>query len=266
MKKILQYSIILILAVLLFNSCGIEDNIIYFQEPRNIEIDDSDQTKIIVKFYGYNQEEDDGEYLFVGYDIYYKFSSSDDEKKAQVRYPIPPFNNLTFHNNALIDFSDNSRFPNDNFSDYDMEEFYQLVSIPVTEDMIKDVLKEGKSDNVRFCFDNRNIDAGKYNPDQDSNNKYIMCNDMFPEYDDYKNKRWGGLDFLGFYDEDYYNNDDYVITPSKIEGVFKYYKIDFWIIAKGFNSNSERDKNFIESLKSETFTLEFKVDISTKTP
>lgn len=273
MKKIISGFIISIFIFFLYN-CGIEDNVMYFQEPRNIEIDDTDQGDITVKFYGFNQEEEDGKYLFVGYDIYYRFKKSDNPKMAQVRNPIPPLNEVppisNLHYFALHKFKDNSRFPNDSFSDTDMDEFYQIVSIPVTEDMIKHVLKKGNNDDVQFCFDKSHIIPGEENPYEDSKN--IFINDIFPNYDDYKNYKttWGNYDnidpdkrFKGFYDKDYY--DHYGIKPTDTDGISNnYYKVDFWIVAKGFNSNSERDKNFIESIKSEVFTVEFRVAISTE--
>jgi len=137
MKNIFYLFLIIItiffFSIIIIFSCGLPDDLMYFQEPRNVEVDNTDKSKVIVKFYGFNQEEDLGKYLFVGYDIYYYFTTPDKAKKAMVKNPKL---NLD-HSTDLIDFlDDTSRFPSSGFTSTDRNTFYQLVSIPVTLEMI----------------------------------------------------------------------------------------------------------------------------------
>ncbi len=267
------YIILLVLITLIFlNTCGIEDTTMYFQEPKNISYDDAN---FMIKFDGYNQEEDGDEYLFVGYDVYYYFNDdSGSAKKAAVRIPKITGTRGTFHSD-LIDFRDpnvDSSFQN--FTTTELDEIYQDVTFPVTEEMIDDVLEEGNSDNVRLSFENTllipNTDD---NPKKISGNDYILLEELFPKYEQYKSYMeagtWGGINdndnattFKGFLDQNYYNH--YSISLYKNEAGFNYYKMKIFVIAKGFNSNTERNKgDYIESLKSSVKEVTIKVDPAT---
>ena len=58
MSRILILSLIFILIFLFFNNCGIEDTVVYYQEPRNLSVEQGDRKNNVVYFYGYNQEKD----------------------------------------------------------------------------------------------------------------------------------------------------------------------------------------------------------------
>ena len=270
MKKIIisktynYVSLFLLFVFLFINNCGIEDESMYFQEPRNLEIKNNSTTNVEVYFYGYNQEEDDDEYLFIGYDVYYYFTDSKAYKKAAVKNP--EIDDLS-HDTALIDFRDLTedayRFPTDKFSDSYMEDFYQYVTIPVTHKMIDDILNKGNNDNVRFCFHNHaiNDETSDTNPYMVTADDYIYIDQIYPNYYEYKDKDWGenDNDFIGFYDQDYY--DEYNIEKVRDDGGYYYYEICLWIIAKGSNSQIERTKDsYTESIKSELIKIELKVD------
>lgn len=272
----MKYIYILFLFVLILffqNTCGVEDSTIFFQEPRNLSYDEANFT---LRFDGYNQEEDGDEYLFIGYDVYYYFNKdSKNAKKAAVRIPkiSEPRENpagVNIHS-TLLDYrsvSIESSFSN--YSDDDKNTIYQDVTFPVTEEMIEDVLRKSKSDNVRLCFDNTlTIPFGDENPKKVGND-YILLEELFPKYDEYKSKieagQWGNInDYKGFLDIDYYNYNDCSIYQTV--GTDNYYKMKVFIIAKGFNSNTERNKgNYIESLKSTVKEITIEVSQSTLNP
>jgi hypothetical protein len=251
MKYIYAISI-LIITVILLNTCGIEDTTMFFQEPKNLSYDDATFT---IEFDGYNQEEDDDKYLFVGYDVYYYFSGSksSNAKKAAVRIPVQSHADVGLHSD-LLDFTDSDNESSfENYSDNDKDTIYQEVTFPVTWEMIDDVLDEGKSDNVQLCFANTElIQPSDENPHKISNDSILM-EELFPKYEEYKSQIEGGPwdenNFEGFLDQDYYSY--YGISLYKFEGGFNYYKMKVFVIAKGFNSNTERNKgDYIESLKS----------------
>ena len=263
------YTILLFLITLIFfNTCGIEDTTIYFQEPKNLAYNEATFT---IYFDGYNQEEDDDIYLFVGYDVYYYFNDDfSNAKKAAVRIPqesLPRYETNQNNHAPLVDFTSvSSSFQG--FSTYDLDTIYQDVTFPVTFEMIDDILKEGKSDNVKLCF-NRPATLSTENPKKVSND-HIYLEELFPKYEQYKSfiesDQWGDVDdFWGFLDLDYYNHYGY--TPYQIIGTDNYYKMKIFIIAKGFNSNKDRNKgDYIESLKSSVIEISIKVDQSTENP
>lgn len=268
MKYFYTFLIILI-TLILCNTCGIEDTTMYFQEPKNLAYDEASST---IYFDGYNQEKDGDEYLFVGYDVYYYFNDdSKSAKKAAVRMPQHSMDRYKVNQNnhaPLLDFSTvSSSFQG--FSAYDLDIIYQDVTFPVTEDMIDNVLEEGKSDNVKLCF-NRPATLGTVNPKKVSDD-HIYLEELFPKFEQYKsqvvdNGLWGGYDdFYGFLDLDYYNYYGY--TSYATEGSNNLYKMKIFVIAKGFNSNTKRNKgDYIESLKSTVREISVSVPQSTVNP
>ncbi len=260
--KYLHLLLLTILILLFQNTCGIEDSTIFFQEARNLSYDEANFT---LRFDGYNQEEDGDEYLFVGYDVYYYFNNnSKSAKKAAVRLPkITTARGGANHSN-LLDYTNpmvNSSFSSYSFNDKDI--IYQDVTFPVTDEMIDDILKKGRSDNVRLTFDNNNlILPADINPNTISD--YILMEELFPKYEEYKSQieagSWGGVDaFSGFLDIDYYNYYGIPFTFDIASGKNKY-KMWIFVIAKGFNSNTERNKgNYIESLKSTVIEITIEI-------
>jgi hypothetical protein len=258
---------------IIFAGCGIE-NSMYFQEPRNViayikgtsnPITTSGTDSAAIKFYGYNQEKDNSKYVFAGYDIYYYFPSSTTKRKANVMNPILP------SNAKLIPFVTNepSRFPSTNFQD---SNFYQVISLPVTNSMIDNNLTQGSNDNVRFTFGYDDLTGTQYpmiGGISGEAGSYVYLGAIFPTLSEYNGKSWGSLDpnFQGFYDLDYYINNS--ITPisgnpsTPTDCVYQAY---FYLVAKGFNSDIERNQNFIESIPSTVVTVYFLAKASTKTP
>ena len=178
---------------------------VYFQEPRNLHYESDG----FLYFNGANQEEDDGEYLFVGYDVYYYFSDSKNAKKAMVRMPSTPDPDTIWHespHSKLISFVSDTRFPSSEFSESYLRTIYQYVTFPVTEDMIDDVLEKNNNDNVKICFHNSDlIESGQTNPKQNSSS-YIIMEELFPNYSEYSSQSWADEvsdDFRGFLDRRY---------------------------------------------------------------
>ena len=266
MKVIFNYFLLFLSSsFILLLGCGIEDSI-YFQEPKNIYIDDNETNKVLVKFKGYNQEEDSDYFLLVGYDVYYYFVSGQTPLKATVYKPYYSQNeNLLDLTNDNYDFGIESkkiRFPSNFFKN--MDDFYKYTTIPVTLDMIETVLTD-KDDNVRFCFHNDKINdlSSDTNPYKTSDNRYIILDNLYPNPSEYEDKTWYDGDikenFLGFYDYNYYQNLN--ITPVAEDGADKIYRMYIYIVAKGFNSSEEIDRNpnYIESSKSVTIQVRLRV-------
>jgi len=263
-KIILTYAkiVFFFIPLIFLNTCGLEDNLIYFQEPRNVHVENNGTGTVKVYFYAYNEEEDAGDKLCCGYDVYYYFTNSSNAKRAAVKIPILTGRNSDF--SELEDYTKFDRFPDDIF---DKDDIYQLITIPVTNNMLNEVLDEkGNNDNVRFCFHNdesiiKDL-SGDYNPKINSGEDYIFMEEIFPNYDEYQGEDWGenDPDFKGFYDQDYY--DEMGISPVETVGTDKTYKMYIWIIAKGHNSAGEISKDFTESIKSSIITVNLKVDAS----
>ncbi len=253
--KIIQYVFIILLFTTFFN-CGIEDTI-YYQEPRLIQIEGT-ESNVEVFFYGYNQEKDDDKFLFVGYDIYYYFNDPKTAKKAQVKNPLYTINRTG--ETPLISFTDPARLPSALSND-----MYRSVSFPVTIPMIENILIENNNKNVKFTF-HKLSQTLSTNPFIDGNT--IVMEQLFPNYNDYNNLTWGTLDlnFIGFYDADYYNY--YQIADDKESPspeLYKFYDINIYIVAKGFNSNVDRTLNLTQSIPSSTSRIKLRVDMSTLT-
>ncbi len=258
LKKV---SLILTVLFVVFVSCGIEDSL-YFQEPRFFEIGGS-EFDLLVYFYGHNQEKDNEKYLFVGYDIYYYFDNIANAKRAQVR--DPSYTLPRDGEKGLIDFTDAVRFPPDNYGA--VTDIYKDVSFPVTIQMIEDVLYEGNNQNVVFTL-RKTGSSSPTNPFIDANR--VILEQLYPNYNDYYNQIWGSLDpdFLGFYDADFYKyfNIQYNAELSPNPDLYKTYEVNFYVIAKGFNSDHERTKNFTRSISSSVVRLNISVDQSTLHP
>ncbi len=285
---------------LFFIGCGIEDTT-YIKEIENLNVYNNRTTNVRLRFSGFNQEEGvDGKYLFVGYDIYYYFTSRADAKKANVYMPLKdkespsrvfdPVYPLIKSNNKLIYFpndDDNkARFPVASFP-RSMLDFYRTTTFPVTEDMIKKILEQSRNDNVQFGFELAGVNGlrdatsdsdDSANPYIDSTGSYIYLGGIFPDYSEYSDKDWGvkqtqeqiddGNPFLGFYDRDYYDNHSPKIepiegNPNLPSGTVKY-RVYFYVIAKGFNSSFERNQNYILSDPSNIVEVIFEVYNNTR--
>ncbi|MBN2546751.1 MAG: hypothetical protein JXB50_13205 [Spirochaetes bacterium] len=274
------YSTILfvIFLFIFMNNCGIEDSF-YFQEPINLKVDNVNQAANIVRFTAYNQEEDSGNYLLIGYDVYYYFGGNESSaKKAAVKIPIVNFSLSPLTN--LIDFTKGNVKPYGTGSDDDLIRFskfidvygnpntndlYNIFTIPVTHKMIDEILYEGNNDNVELYFHNIDfIENEPYlvpdygcNPKIDSTEKSIKIENIYPDYFSYKDEVWADADFLGFYDYDFYK---YNGIAYNYESIGKYYYVaNMYVIARGFSSGTY-DKDFISSIKSNTITVIFEVD------
>ncbi|HOV14622.1 MAG TPA: hypothetical protein PK771_10090, partial [Spirochaetota bacterium] len=250
--------------------------------PNNVVVDNNETEEVLVKFFGFNQErgKDDttsDSFLFVGYDIYYYFpSKSETKKKANVKIPkvplnkkLVPFPNVDLnYDSKQSEAKNKKRFPELNFNST-MDNFYKETTYPVTIDMIKNVLKDGVNNNVRFSFRTTYPDMTSDNYSnpwvlEDTANKYIQFGGIYPNEDEYVNYIWGdekdGKTFYGFYDRDYY---DYMgIKPEKDDGSYSYFKVYFYIISKGFREAdlSNRNRSYLESSQSTHIEVRFKVD------
>ena len=264
-----NYRIIIFFVFILFfiNSCGIE-NSMYFQEPRNVSayikstinpIPTTGTDSAAIKFYGYNQEKDSGNYVFAGYDVYYYFPGSSTKRRANVLNPVLP------SNTKLINFPVSSpvQFPAPYFPE---SNFYQVITIPVNDSMISNILTQGANDNVRFTFGKDDIiaTADYSNPSNGGISgeagSYVYLGSIFPAYSEYKDRTWGSNDtaFEGFYDIDYYINMGISPVTGNPDGsVDCVYKVFFYIIAKGFNTDYERNQNFVESIPSSVVEVYF---------
>ena len=259
-----------------------EDDLIYFKEPVNVVVDNNSSQDVWVKFFGFNQERGKGDttsdkFLLVGYDIYYYFpTKSDTKKKANVKLPRIPLNRKLIqfptvdveYDTKQADQKNKKRFPEINFPTT-MDYFYKDVSYPVTIKMVKDILKDGVNNNVRFSFKTTYPDMTTddfANPMilSDSANGYIQLGGIYPNEDDYINYIWGderdGKFFYGFYDRDYYDYQE--IKPESDDGTYSIFKVYFYIVAKGFKDADlpNRNRSFLESSQSSHIEIKFKVD------
>lgn len=253
---------ILIITAIFTAACGIMADI-YFKEPTSLSSVGASPQSVELEFTAENQEAaPNGDYLLAGYDVYYYFDTINSKQKAMVRYPKTVANGDLIASLVNSDATANSiiRFPaSGGFSDT----LYEDVSIPVTNGMIGSYLGAGRSGNVKLYFNNY-YSTGQQNPHTDSNT--IFIDELFPAYSSYANKSWGEYkttgtadDFLGFYDRDFYNN--VVPVSARVEGSSpEQYKVNFFVVAKGFNSNETRSKTlFIESVRSNIVTVTFEL-------
>ena len=179
-------SIVIIIFVLLFVflfltfNCGIEYQLIQFKAPFNFQANEDDRTKVEFSFNGENQEEDGSIYLLVGYDIYY-FFTSDSIGSAKLANVKNPEVDLTHDNDTKLfgwdELNGADRFPLPSFTEAYLDtRLYKNVTIPIPEDnIIEDILKSGKNDNIKFYFHDIVINDGvsKTNPYQINNDSII---------------------------------------------------------------------------------------------
>lgn len=248
--------------VIFLLSCGLEDSV-YFNPP-SVLASETENGTLYITFTGYNQEYEGNttNYLFVGYEIYYYFgNNSSSEKLAMVYNPIDT-TDVTKDSN-LIDFyslnknsssNEYQRWVDDSTTKTHLQELYKSISLPVTIDMISDVLYEANNKNVRFCFVDLTDTTGDTNPlivEKEGN--YILMDKIYPNYDEYKNYEWGKKenDFVGFYDQDYY--DELNIEPTSEGG--NTYQMTLEVKAKGFNIGLRSPSNYTESIFSNTVTV-----------
>ncbi|OHD08404.1 MAG: hypothetical protein A2086_08685 [Spirochaetes bacterium GWD1_27_9] len=269
---------------LLFFACGIE-NSQYYQAPDGIYVDDNGSQDISVKFYGYNQEKNisGSDYIFVGYDVYYYFSNNNQHKIANVRKPDTSINKklLPFPKVDAADLTadkSKDKYPyrdsTDLFYNY-INTFYQsIVTFPLTNKMIDEILKEGNANNVRFNFARKDDISRPQTSDVTQNNpyikdEYVFLGEIYPQYTDYNGKtiqiensafEFGKPEnnFLGFYDKDYY---DYLgVKEESTDGDYLIYKVYFYIVARGFNFDGAKSNILQRSDNSRTFEVLFKVN------
>ena len=266
-----------------FISCGIEDTI-YFKEPSNISVDyDINNKNPVISFYGYNQEKPDGQYLFVGYDLFYYFTTPETSKKAAVFNSIPYLNSqdpVTSRNKNLITVQSikGSRpiyqlFPtadatNDSVSEAanPLLSIYKYVTIPVTESIIENILTEANTNNVKIYFhDDSNNDKAFSNPyvEDSKGDDYIFIDRIYPNSIDYPEGY--DADFKGFLDPTFYKKllqTGGVVSPISDDGEIYTFRCYFYLVAKGFDILSRTSLNtFTNSINSSTFTVDFIVDM-----
>lgn len=255
---------ILFLCLLFFIvSCGLEESS-YIKEPEVLSVRDNGTEYVEIYFTGFNQEEQ-GEYLFVGYDVMYYFNNSSEAKRCQVKNPI-------YENNSKLlshtDLTHDRDVLFSGFSETEKKLFFQKITFPVTLNMIKDVLHEGNNNNVYVYFHNKTIndDVGEYNP-YEANNVYIMIDELFPNINDYLDKDWyDSVTFKGFYDKDFY---DYVIdslgydVKKEENSTYTLYSVYFYVVARGFpniTSNYSSFNSLDESISSKVIEVKFRVN------
>ena len=271
---------ILISCIVLFvlTACGLED-ILFFESPTGFRSDSESDESIFVEFTGFNQEQGDtGKYCFVGYDIYYYFESESTKARAQIFLPNLYLTkdetadetvvNKDRRNEELLPWSEfhNGR---ENFYGYITETYkkqlYRYVSLPVTLGMIKDVLYDGNSSNVRAYFGDTFFE-GKFSNPKNIENEHIRFTNLFPNIDhypddyDYEEYKKNGKEFKGFRDARFYKK----MGVNPISGTTDQYKCYFYAIAKGFDGATKTSfTSFSESSKSSTISITFKIDPNT---
>lgn len=262
--------ILFVLFSFAITACGIMADI-YFKEPTSLSVVSSDPQAVELIFTAENQEKaPNGDFLLAGYDLYYYFDNESNKKMAMVRYPRVPDNPSLITNlvnsdptvpGGVFRFPSTGGFTNDTI--------FQDITIPVTNDMINLRLGSGKSGNVKIYFDNRITDQVPKDT-----TIAVEIDEIYPDYTLYYSKTkdvWGDFkqetldivdDFAGFYDKDFYDN--IVPASAKVSGTTDKYKVNFFVIAKGFNSNETRNKVFfIQSIRSNIVTVTFQIKSGT---
>lgn len=265
-------------AVVFLTSCGLED-ILFFEPPTGFRSVTESEENIYVEFTGFNQEQEDtGKFCFVGYDIYYYFESESTKAKAQIYLPnlyltadettdetVTDKNRL---NEELLPWSDfYSERENfyGNITETYRKQLYKYVTLPVTMRMIRDVLYDGNSSNVRAYFGDTFL-AGKFSNPSSIERDYIRFVNLFPNTDhypdgyDYEEYEKNGKPFRGFRDARFYKK----MGVNPISGTTDEYKCYFYAVAKGFDSATKTSfTSFSESSKSSTISITFKIDPET---
>jgi hypothetical protein len=272
-KKYICLLLIILFSLFFYNTCGIEDNVLFIQEPKNLTYD---EYNFNFYFDGFNQEKDNGTSMFIGYDVYYFFDDVKNAKLAQVRSPAG-----TFPHRTLIDFSGDPKYSQLKASDKNsLNLIYEWVTLPVSQAMIDSVLIQGNSKNVYmylYNYPDQNNPTAIYsepNPQIFSGNKVYFF-ELYPNYSQYQNQTWGELDqppyntnnlnpFVGFLDKDYYIKTG--IVPNQPDaGGYSYYTMYVYVVAVGFNSSKQmtRQDKIIESLKSNIIKINLHVKTTT---
>lgn len=273
----LRIFLIVFIAVSL-TSCGLED-ILFFESPTNFRsVSDSDES-VYVEFTGFNQEQEDtGKYCFVGYDIYYYFESESTKAKAQIYLPNLY---LTEDETTDVTVTDENRLNEEllpwsrfyaerenfygNITETYRKQLYEYVTLPVTMSMIRNVLYDGNSSNVRAYFGDT-FSAGKFSNPRSIEDDYIRFVNLFPNVDhypddyDYEEYERNGKPFRGFRDERFYKK----MGINPVSGTTDQYKCYFYAVAKGFDSATKTSfTSFSESSKSSTVQITFTIDPDT---
>lgn len=283
MNKIKEMKIFFLIAFipLFLTSCGLED-ILFFEPPTLFRYVAESDESVYIEFTGFNQEQEDtGKYCFVGYDVYYYFDSESNKARAQIYLPNLC---LTADETTDVTVTDKNRINEmlltwDNF--YDGREnfygnitetyrkqLYRYVTLPVTLGMIRNVLYDGNSSNVRAYFGDMGNTSGERhsNPQIIGSNEFIRFINLFPNIDhypddyDYEEYERNGKQFKGFRDARFYKK----MGINPVSGTANEYKCYFYAVAKGFDSATKTSfTSFSESSKSSTIQITFTVDSAT---
>lgn len=249
----------------LFVSCGIE-NTLYIKEPTEVKVSYDFYKVPVITFYGYNQEELDGNYLFMGYDLYYYFDAGSTHRRARVLNSTPYLkkdDTTAARNKNLITALDmrGTRKIYENFSDSSMLNIYSYITFPVTESIIKDILTEANTNNVEIYFDNKTANDGDFsNPYVSSHERKVYIDNIYPAYEEYPTD-WDKLEggFLGFFDYEYYKKNE--IRAFKDDGDEYIYRGYFYLKAKGVENFTSTSfvTTLLESNSSSTVQVDFVV-------
>jgi hypothetical protein len=274
MKKIIFINFI----VLSLTACGLED-ILFFESPTGFRyVEEGSGESGYVEFTGFNQEQEDtGRYCFIGYDIYYYFDSESTKAKAQLYLPNPylseddwiDLSDITVNrlNQELLPWSYFYEGREDFYgkiTEKYQKELYRYVTLPVTLQMIKDVLYDGNSSNVRAYFGDIYSKKEEFsNPDPElQQSEYISFFNLFPNIEhypddfNYEEYEKNGKEFKGFRDERFYKK----MKVNPVSGTTNRYKCYFYAVAKGFDSTTKTSFTVCsESSKSSTISIEFEV-------
>ena len=162
-----------------------------FKEPSSISIEVGVDKKVSIKFYGYNQEKPDGDYLFAGYDLYYYFESPEQAKRAMVytRFPYEtktsPDDSTRNKNLLPSDEIKGTRALYNGFASSNFMYVYQNITFPITEHMITNVLYEANTNNVVLYFHDFPNNDGEFSNPMTDNGKQIYIDMIYPDYDEY---------------------------------------------------------------------------------
>lgn len=276
-KKCLCVSIFFLSLSVFFLSCGIKDSL-FLKAPENLRVYNNrgSVNDMYLAFDAFNQEKEEGigNYLIVGYELWYYFDNINEAKICNVFYPD------NTKNPTLIDFasSESARFPSASFT---KSYVYTQASVPVTTSMIDDALTDGNSANVLIYFGDNSINgtltydtsantfsnsSGDLNPHLKSGDTVVFdyaypvkseCDTLFnynaASREDYQDHYYSN--FAGFFTAEYYT---YVKgRPSQTV-----YTVKFYVTAIGFESDSSRGVGNIQlrSDPSNTISVDFLVN------
>lgn len=281
MNRKLLFRIIFFLGLaLLFISCGIKDSL-FLKAPENLRVYNNRGTvnDLYLAFDAFNQEKEDaaGEYLLVGYELWYYIDNINDAKICNVFFPYDTTNPTS--NPTLINLiGETGRFPSGNFTN---QYLYQQVSIPVSKTMIDNALSDGNSANVLVYFGDNPINGtmsydtstntftnSDTKTDPYLNGDTVIFDRAYPvksdcdilynynafnkeDYQDHFNSS-----FAGFFTAEYYT---YV---KGLPAGQSHYTVKFYVTAIGFESDSTRTAGNLQlrSDPSNTVSVDFQVN------